>query len=348
MTVPGKAKESASAVRIVRYTGREADGARLYQPLPADLLVTSRPLPFDVYQPSRDDYLELVIPAGDIVSLTLRNQLKQAGARTKRFYVPVEQRSAFLRFEEEVVLEILADEEIPLSAKCNVLQDLTTHLSQELFEKPSAFAIQRQRENVSRLVDFTLREPTALRGLLTLTHHDYYTYTHSVNVGLYALTIASEHFQGTGKRPHSLTEVATGFFLHDIGKSQIPSHVINKNGPLTEEEWVEMRNHPIYGYRLLDSEQSLSPEVGVVVLQHHERLSGDGYPHRLSGDKVHLYARICTVADAYDALTSHRSYKPTFTPYKAFSIMKHEVNTQFDPDVFATFVRLMLKKSGKL
>lgn len=348
MTPSSKAKDSAPAVRVVRYTGRETDVARLYQPLPADLLVTSRPLPFDVYQRSKDEYLEMLISAGAAAPLSLRNQLKRAGARTKRFYVSLDQKDAFLRFEEEAIPEILADEEIPVSAKCNVLLNLTTHLSQELFEKPNALAIQRQRENVSRLVDFTLREPAALRSLLTLTHHDYQTYTHSVNVGLYALTIASEHFERIGKRRHSLTEVVVGFFLHDIGKSQIPSHIINKNGPLTQEEWVEMRNHPVYGYRILESEKALSPEVVVVVLQHHERISGDGYPHCLCGDKVHLYARICAVADAYDALTSHRSYKPTFTPYRALSIMKHHVNTQFDPEVFATLVRLMERKSGRL
>lgn len=338
-------KPAASFVLVDRHTGAQTDHTRLYRPLHHDLLNATLPLYFDVYQFVGEKRLELLVPAGERVPGHLRREFRQIEIE-RRLYAREDQKEELERYREDTMKDLLADDEVPVAHKCSALQNQTTRLSEILFEKPTALNIRRQRKNVSHMVDFALREPSALRPLLSLTHHDYYTYTHSVNVGLYALTIAIEHLKkNRALYEHNLQEIAAGFFLHDIGKCRVPKNIINKNGPLDPDEWDEMRKHPDHGFKLLDQEQSLGPEIGIIVRQHHEKMNGEGYPDRLQGEAIHLYARICGVADAFDALTTRRSYKPALPSFEALLIMKRDMHAHFDPDIFETFVLLM--KRGK-
>lgn len=334
-------------IKVEQYSGVEREGVRLFLPLVPDTLMAKHPLYFDVYEKLTTAEIKLLLPNGSEVPLAIQSFIRlRKREAAKRFYLPASQREDLSRYQEAILPDLLSDADVPVLAKCNVLQNVTTNLSQEMFDSPTPLNIQRQRRNVEQMVDFTLHDPAALKGLLSLTHHDYFTYTHSVNVGVYALTIAFEHLYNIGAVSKStLQRIAAGFFLHDIGKSLVPREVINKNGPLDEAEWEEMRKHPAHGHALLLEEGNLTPEVATVVLQHHEKMIGGGYPEGLKGDAIHLYARICSVADAFDALTTRRSYKLAVAPFDALAIMKKDMYAQFDPDVFQTFVLLMRKRT---
>ncbi|MFW5870582.1 MAG: HD-GYP domain-containing protein, partial [Candidatus Sumerlaeota bacterium] len=104
------------------------------------------------------------------------------------------------------------------------------------------------------------------------------------------------------------------------------------------------RKHPQYGHDILDEEGELTEESSIIVSQHHERMDAKGYPLGLSGGDIHPYARICSMVDAYDALTTQRSYKPAKEPFVALQIMKEEMHQQFDPDIFQSFVLLSQRK----
>lgn len=327
-------------VQVSRLTDGVADPSRVFLPLSADLLAIPGPLGFDVYQRTQKDQLEIIFPAG----ATLKPEQHAASAalgKEGRLYIRADQKEAAYASTEAALPDLISNPRVPLESKCGIVQNLTTKLSVDLFEKPSAQTIRRQKEVVTQMVDLTMKDPSAVRALLGITHHDYYTYTHSVNVGIYSLAIAINHLD-PGK--HNISEVVSGFFLHDLGKSQIPVEIINKNGPLTIEEWAVMRKHPQLGYDVLEKEKSGSPILATIVCQHHERMDGVGYPLRLPAADIHLYSRICSVADAYDALTTKRSYKPALDPFKALSIMKEEMHSQFDPDVFKTFVLMMQRR----
>ena len=186
------------------------------------------------------------------------------------------------------------------------------------------------------MVAFALGTDAALHGLVRLTHHDYYTYTHSVNVGLYSLAIAMSVFDG--QSDHDIHQVAAAFFLHDIGKCRLPKEIITKPGSLDEREWEEMKRHPVYGEQTLRQEGSLTSEARIVVLDHHEQIDGLGYPRGLGGDEVHVYARICCVADVFDALTTRRPYGETFRPFEALKVMQDSMPGHFDPAIFEALV----------
>jgi len=130
------------------------------------------------------------------------------------------------------------------------------------------------------------------------------------------------------------------FFLHDLGKVRVDPAIINKPGRLTEEEMSKMRIHPYQSYKILEESGHLSHECKVITMQHHEREDGSGYPRRLKGDEIHDYARICCIADVYDALTAVRSYKKALSPFDALKVMKEEMIGFFHAEIFRNFVLL--------
>ncbi|MCP3995434.1 MAG: HD-GYP domain-containing protein [bacterium] len=117
--------------------------------------------------------------------------------------------------------------------------------------------------------------------------------------------------------------------LHDIGKIFIPRSILDKPGPLDEAEWEELRRHPMMGYQLV--RDSVPEEVARIVLNHHERFDGTGYPHAVPGPKISLEARILQVADAFDAITSDRPYQPALPVAYALNEMLRCAGSQFDP-----------------
>jgi len=137
--------------------------------------------------------------------------------------------------------------------------------------------------------------------------------------------------------------LGAGFFLHDIGKVNVDEAIINKQGKLTEEEMDMMRKHPARGFKLLNDTKQITIESRLIVLQHHERDDGRGYPRRLRGEDIHIYGRICSVADVFDALVSKRPYKSKLKPFDALKLMKEEMLAHFHKDVFEKFVLLFRK-----
>jgi HD-GYP domain-containing protein (c-di-GMP phosphodiesterase class II) len=124
--------------------------------------------------------------------------------------------------------------------------------------------------------------------------------------------------------------------LHDIGKIHIREQILRKPGPLNDEEWVEMKRHPIIGADLVKNISYLEPAIPVI-RHHHERWDGKGYPDRLAGDDIPLSARIVSVADSLDAMTSARVYKAARSPQQAYLEILRGSGTQYDPDVVEAF-----------
>jgi HD-GYP domain-containing protein (c-di-GMP phosphodiesterase class II) len=126
--------------------------------------------------------------------------------------------------------------------------------------------------------------------------------------------------------------------LHDIGKVGIPDSILDKPGPLTDEEWAEMRKHPEIGARIVRN-ASLD-EIGIWILAHHERPDGNGYPLGLSGGQIPIEARILAVADAFEAMTAQRAYKQAMSEPEAREELRHHAGSQFDPEIVDAFLSL--------
>lgn len=128
--------------------------------------------------------------------------------------------------------------------------------------------------------------------------------------------------------------------MHDIGKLGIPDHILLKPGRLTDEEWEEMKKHTIYGSKILENSKNTILETSrIIALYHHEKYNGSGYPFGLKGEDIPLYARICSIADVFDALTSPRPYKNAFSTDKSFGIIQEEKGISFDPELTEAFLK---------
>lgn len=166
----------------------------------------------------------------------------------------------------------------------------------------------------------------ALNLLATTKVHDHYLYTHSVNVAIYSCQLAIAN----GMPIKNIEEIGLGALLHDLGKMYIPLEVINKPAKLTKEEYDQVKAHCELGFDILRKVHEIPIPVSHCALQHHERIDGRGYPRGLKGDEIHKYAKIMSVADVFDALTSHRVYRPAMLPHRALEILYAGCGTQFD------------------
>jgi diguanylate cyclase (GGDEF)-like protein len=165
---------------------------------------------------------------------------------------------------------------------------------------------------------------------------DQYTQGHSQKVSAYAALLA----EALGMSDLEVEEIRLGAVLHDVGKVGIPEIILNKSGPLNLEEWDTMKTHVTFGGKLLEPLVPLA-RIREMVLHHHEFFDGSGYPEALSAEKIPLGARIITIADSYDTITSDRSYKKGRTAEQALSELERCAGTQFDPRLIAAFVRAM-------
>lgn len=143
--------------------------------------------------------------------------------------------------------------------------------------------------------------------------------------------------------PDSVRELKMAGLLHDIGKIGIDESLLSKRGKFTEDEWADMKRHPEIGYHILRSVNEFAP-IAKYVLHHHERMDGKGYPRQLKADEIPLQSRIIHIADAYDAMTSHRAYRNDLRLSEVIAEFKKNAGSQFDPDILKVFIDQILKQ----
>lgn len=174
---------------------------------------------------------------------------------------------------------------------------------------------------------------------------DMYTAGHSQRVAEISTSIAYE----LGLSQHEIDTVHYGALLHDIGKIGVPELILNKKGRLTDDEFFAIKKHPVIGMNILKSIEFLEGTLHIV-RYHHERFDGAGYPDGLAGESIPFMARIVGVADAWDAMTSDRSYRRALVPALAIEELERNAGTQFDPYIIRALRKgsfAQLKRSGK-
>ena len=179
---------------------------------------------------------------------------------------------------------------------------------------------------------------TSLALAIDAKHH--YTQGHSQKVSAYAVVIA----QALGMSEEQVEELRLAGLLHDIGKVGIPEAILNKTGPLNAPEWETMKTHAELGEKILEPLEAMK-RIGNMVRHHHEFFDGSGYPDRLTGEKIPFGARIIAIADAYDTITSERTYKKSRVPEDAFSELSRCAGNQFDAKIVKAFIEAM-RRSG--
>ncbi|TWI59066.1 HD-GYP domain-containing protein [Halalkalibacter nanhaiisediminis] len=166
----------------------------------------------------------------------------------------------------------------------------------------------------------------ALNLLASTKIHENYVYTHSLNVTIYTCQLALEN----GLPLKNIEEIGLGAMLHDLGKMYISPQILNKPGKLTKEEFEQVKAHSELGFELLRKIHEIPLPVAHCALQHHERIDGTGYPRGLKDEEIHKYAKIISVADVFDAVTTHRVYRSSMLPHKGLELLYAGSGTQFE------------------
>lgn len=224
---------------------------------------------------------------------------------------------------DDLSSDIIMNQNVPLSVRINAAQAVNNK------NYDNCLALASEMTNSIITGDLEIKT-----NLEELGNYDSRTYLHSVNVATYA-GIVGVLYGMTEDRIKNL--IVTGL-LHDIGKTMIDQDILNKPGKLNDEELAEMRKHPLYGYEMLKDNDSILSSVRVSIREHHEDYNGEGYPRKLAGDDIHIFARIVHICDVYDALVSKRSYKGEYNPAEVVEYITMHAGHMFDLELVKLFI----------
>ncbi len=305
--------------------------------LPVNLAVL-RPgtlAPVDIYVRTggRAGYV-LYKRAGAELTEQIRKRLLDNGVH--QLFIRKSDREHYDDYIEQNLSAIIRDDLMPLEEACTLVHESTCRIMRDIFENPRDGKNLRRAHTVSEaMVRAVLKSPDALWHLTALASHNYAAHVHSVNVALF-LTAAARELLGE-KHLRQLKRIALGGLLHDVGKSQIPNDILDKPSELTYQEFQLVRQHPTIGLELVNAVTRVSSTTATIIRSHHENVAGDGYPDGLTWENIPPIARLARIVDAFDAMTSDRSYGRARAPFRVLKEML-DTDGEFDIALLRCFV----------
>ncbi|NMM65052.1 HD-GYP domain-containing protein [Clostridium sp. P21] len=260
----------------------------------------------------------VLLRAGVKLNTNYINKLTELGV----FYVYVrDERLDDVNVEDERLTEL---KQVTIKSLSGIMKNVNNVNSKELKESLN---------RVEEMISYVIELGDVNKSLYDIKTFDNYTYIHSLDTCIMTafLGIASKYNQW------DLKEMVIGAILHDIGKTKISTDLLNKKGPLTKEEFEEVKKHTIYGAEILKKNVTMPDSIIKVVEQHHERVDGKGYPYGLTGNQISRFAKVICVCDVYDAVSNDRCYRDKFKSNDAYELILSGSGTSFDSNVVANF-----------
>jgi len=311
----------AEAVYIVTNTGANMMMARKGTELDSNLISVLkrrevRKIEIISETPGENEEVPYVAPPPKTVEVKIQGTPKPPPEKN---YTPV----------KTVVSEKLKDEAVD-----SVKQLFTCVTAQGGVNKTTAYQCVSELDNVvSDLLSVISSDPTGMIHINDLKHYDEYTYHHSLSVSMLSISTG----RVLGLREDELQRLGRCAMMHDIGKQLLSFDIIGKKGKLTEDEFAQVKNHPVLGASSLKAASIGDVELWNAIMFHHEKIDGSGYPKGLKGKDIPLFSKIIAVADVYDAVTSYRPYRSPMLPSEAFEVIRQGVGTHFEMDVVKAF-----------
>lgn len=311
-----------------------------------DLIVYDQFIMYDLYVNSsssevREKFVK-IYPKGEILAL---EDLKSFKKKYFQLYVHESQRDIYLKSLSTV-------ENADISQRTEIIKASAIVYLDKLFDKDKEFTtevlsetIQECKVAVESMVEVIKDyDVSQIQNLIaSLSFHDFYTYDHSVNVSMYCISLFKTYKPNATKE--EIVIAGLGGLLHDIGKINISTDIINNPDKLTDAEFDIIKNHPTYGLDLLTANHCENchgvdlENIKRVVHEHHENFNGTGYPSKIHGEDIYIYARITAIADFFDAITTKRSYHEVLSTEDALQVMSKSVGKKLDPELFLLFTQ---------
>ena len=231
----------------------------------------------------------------------------------------------------------LSDESVPPAERFAILQTAAAVEIDTAFHLIKCDRFVDISKRIAKDIDTLLRgEELVPQKLFDVVQHDYYTYTHVINVAGFATLLAD--LLGFSEVRQKIT---VGALLHDIGKRFISAKVLGKTDPLTDEEWQLIKSHPQRGYEDLCDRTDLDEEQLLMIYSHHERIDGKGYPVGLVGEEIHPWAKLLAVVDVFDAITSARPYRKPMSLSQSLEYLEANSGSHFDSEMVRCWISAM-------
>jgi HD-GYP domain-containing protein (c-di-GMP phosphodiesterase class II) len=244
-------------------------------------------------------------------------------------WVSGNEQSAIGEYLASNLATLLVNEGQPPAARAKLLNQVVSQSLQDSMscDNPAESVLAAQ-ELAQHVVGLTTRSDLMIRDVAKVARHDQCTFTHSANVAVYCTMLA----KAVGiSDEQELRAIATAGMLHDLGKLEVPAAILTKAARLTDQEFAQIKLHPVRGFQMLRKEFTFAQLM--LVYQHHEKIDGTGYPVGCTDKEIHHWARICAVTDVYEALTGKRPYRRANTAREALTIMQRGEGKHFDRDV---------------
>jgi HD-GYP domain-containing protein (c-di-GMP phosphodiesterase class II) len=305
-----------------------------YFQIPAKIYQPGERIAEDLYLYYQGQYL-LFRPKGFVWLQEDVQKLESFG--TSHLHVIFDSDSDHHEFLESNLIRVMRESRATDSQKSKILYEASSTLLEGIFKNPeSPEALRRSVKLVETSIDFLAKRENFIE-LMKLASANFSEYTHALHSAAYAITLTKE--LGV-KQYDQLIGVGVGSILHDIGKIKIDAAIRDKQGELDEDERREMEKHPLYGYEIVRKSGSLPELAEKVILMHHERPNGQGYPYRLSGDFL-ILAKVVGICDCFDSLTSDRVYQEARSPMNSLRMMQVELSGEYDQKVLTTFIKML-------
>ncbi len=316
--------------------------------IPFHLILVDRDVPYDLYVNSSSsdvrEHFVRIFPRNDTLGPEDLNIFKK---KYHQLYVHESQRMDYMR-------SLIHLEHGSATDKGDIIKGFAISYLDNIFKNDKEFStdvlsqsIEGCKIAVESMVDVIKDYDVGqIQNLIaTLSFHDFYTYDHSINVSMYCIGLFKAIKPTATKE--ELVLAGLGGLLHDLGKIKLTTDIINKPEKLTDQEFELIKKHPDFGKQLLEDnpceicqDSSLDFEIiARVVHEHHENYNGSGYPQKLSGNNIHLLARVTAVADFFDAITTKRSYHEVLSTEDAINVMSKSIGKKLDPVIFEFFTK---------
>jgi HD-GYP domain-containing protein (c-di-GMP phosphodiesterase class II) len=236
--------------------------------------------------------------------------------------------------QDEISQGIVINDPISIQTRTEALKVIADNFYRSCKGLP--LDIESVKKTVDKIIDEILSDGSILLNLQDIKSFDNYIFSHSLSVTLLSILMG----KNLGYNEKFLKDLGVGCMLHDIGKLDIPKEILDKPEKLTDQEYEIVKSHTHYGYRrIMGQDEDLSATSAHVALEHHERLDGSGYPRGLKGEEIHIFSRIASIADVYDAMTSDRIYRPAYPPNEAVEFIMGGSGSLFEYNLVKSFLR---------
>lgn len=242
--------------------------------------------------------------------------------------------------DDELSEGLEAENVIPDELKIKSIATVKTAFKDLSDRKGSSYNI-KSIESIKQIVDEMMHiiyeNPSTLYCMTELMGTDMYTYNHSAEVAALSMLVA----KSMKMNDTFIQKIGVGAILHDVGKMSVPAEILNKVDPLDEVESKLMKDHPQMGYDLLKDNDYISPISRQIVLLHHEKLNGSGYPFMMSGEQIPIHVRIVTLCDIFNAISSNRAYKRRMNADEALELIRAEAIYELDRDIYYHLLKVV-------